>query len=426
VSDELARKRALLTSEKRALLKQRLAGLGAVAEVPIAVRAAPVVSFEGDMSSLDVPFDVFVEAARARMAELPAGLTSFGFHSLAHAFNALAIAAMAKALRELGAFAEAGARCTVDSLVRDAGVAAQHRKLLGRWLLTLAERGLLERHGEEFVAPCALDAAVPPAVVAAAMAAADGTDYAPVAHAIVTVVGDLAGVVRGDHDALETFFGGSSRVVDVAYGETREARFVLDGAAAFVQALVAHTLPARPLRVIELGGGIGATTRRLVPLLGEGAWTYVFTDLSSYFFDDAERLFGGAPRMHYARVDIDEPLSEARLVEHQFDLVVAANVLHCARFVRRSLSLARSLLKPGGVLLLVEASANETWHQITMGLLKGFMSFEDGRSERQLPLLARSEWVSALERAGFRAVAALPESERDGALVGQHLFAARA
>ena len=76
-----------------------------------------------------------------------------------------------------------------------------------------------------------------------------------------------------------------------------------------------------------------------------------------------------------------------------FDLVVAANVLHATPDVRRSLRHAKSLLRPGGLLLLNEIARAHLFTHLTFGLLEGWWLYED--AELRLPgcpALAAEGW----------------------------------
>ncbi len=432
--DGLERKRARLSPEKQALLRRRLRqGALGVADVdggaaampgPPAGELAEVVAGWSGEGGVDLPFDELVEAAAARAGGLPAPAGRVGFFELSPGLNDLAVAAMGRAFRDLGLFAWAGERRSAGEVAEGFGVVPQHRKLARRWLMTLAERGRLARSGEDYACGEPLPLGPPAGLVESLGRASRGTAYEGVVRAAVAVNDRLADALRGDAHAAETFFAESSRVVDAAYGATWEARYCLEIVAGAVGAAAARVPAGRRLRVLEIGAGVGATTRTVLPSLPAEKASYVFTDVSDYFLAEARAKFAGAADMHFGRLNIDEPLERAGCAAGAFDLVLATGVMHCARLLDRSLGHVRRALRPGGALVLVEATRDEAWHQTSMGLLKGFMNFEDGRLARNVPLLPPAAWREALSAAGFGRVACLPGGDEAADVVGQHVFLA--
>jgi aryl carrier-like protein len=107
-----------------------------------------------------------------------------------------------------------------------------------------------------------------------------------------------------------------------------------------------------------------------------------------------------------------------------FDAIVATNVVHATRDVEATLRRLRSLLAPGGVLILGEATTHLSWFDVTTGLIEGWQRFEDA-SRGDSPLLAPAAWDRALRAAGFDAVACLPEPGSAATVLGQHVLIAR-
>jgi yersiniabactin nonribosomal peptide synthetase len=431
--DELERKRARLSPEQRALLQKRLQGTAA----PVAAaRAAPRPQGRAVFTSgrapraVEVSFAELVSAGAERAAELPLA-PGVGFFELSPGMNNLAVAHIRRAVGELRLFTRIGERRSVQEIIDDFGVPPANRKLMRRCLQSLAERGWLSGDSDSFVyeRPFAEGSVedrrgLIDEVEARVVRAAQGTPYEPIVRAQAAVGIQLAGILRGEVNAAETFFAESSRVPDIAYTDTWEARYCLSVVARIVETLVAREPADRSLQILELGAGVGATTRAVLPLLPAARTSYLVTDVSSYFLDQASAAFAGNAMVHFDLLNIDDPPGRVGYAAGAFDLVLATNVLHCARMLDKSLEYVRWLLKPGGLLLAVEATQNETWHQTTMGLLTGGMSFEDARLDRNVLFLSAGEWQTALRAAGFRQVASLPGDEARGQIAGQHVVLA--
>ena len=122
---------------------------------------------------------------------------------------------------------------------------------------------------------------------------------------------------------------------------------------------LAHENPN--LRVLEIGAGTGGVTLSVLEKLGGVSGQvprfqdYVFTDISSGFFENAqEKLKAWSTFVTYRRLNIEEDPISQDFESEAFDLIIAANVLHATTRMTRTLSNVRKLLKPGGKLLLVE------------------------------------------------------------------------
>src|SRR5262249_11592952 len=107
------------------------------------------------------------------------------------------------------------------------------------------------------------------------------------------------------------------------------------------------------------------------------------------------------------------------------DVVVAAGVLHDMTQIRRSLRSVRSVLAPGGLLLMVEQTTFHPWFDLTMGLQQGFDGFQDTDLRTTHPLLDREQWRAEAAAAGFTDFAVLTCSGGPAA-VGFDVLVARA
>jgi Methyltransferase domain len=154
---------------------------------------------------------------------------------------------------------------------------------------------------------------------------------------------------------------------------------------------VAAHLPGRA-DVVELGAGVGATTRLI-----RGSVMAVGGRLTA-----TDKMYGTA-----GAVDFDAPLLGQIA---SADVVVATNALHCARHPGRTLSWIRELLPPQGQLVIAEGAP---WPQegipwalnLVFGTLTGWY---DRQGFRPWPY-----WRDELGRAGFAVVSRIPfPSER--------------
>ena len=315
-----------------------------------------------------------------------------------------------RAFRELGWDPKPGDRFEGDELRRLLKVTGDHRRLFGRLLSMLEEMGLVARD---------------PAggwLVAAALPAAPDSLPEPAAsieQRLLRRCGELlAEVLRGRADPLELLFGGEGGAADL-YRDSPATRAVNRMVADAVRAAVAALPEDRPLRVIEVGAGTGATTAWLLDALPAGRTEYEYTDISAAFFAEAQRRFGDTgAQLRYRALDIERDPVEQGFAAHGYDLVIAASVLHATRDLGDTLAHCRRLLAPSGMLVAVEGTEPQGWLDLTFGLLPGWWRFDDAcRPDHALAPAA--VWEQVLVRSGY------PEAEFVDGGAGRTVILAR-
>ncbi|HYQ15910.1 MAG TPA: beta-ketoacyl synthase N-terminal-like domain-containing protein, partial [Polyangiaceae bacterium] len=174
------------------------------------------------------------------------------------------------------------------------------------------------------------------------------------------------------------------------------------------------------LKVIELGAGTGGTSGVVLERLTKSSARveYVYTDISPGFTRYGARKFGTRhPYVQFRALDVEKEPEAQGYAAHSYDVVFATNVLHATRNIRRSLSHARRLLKPGGLLIVNELTGVRDLSTLTFGLLDGWWLYEDG--ELRLPhaaLLGHEQWAQALTDVGFETPAYFTGASNDPAV----------
>ena len=167
------------------------------------------------------------------------------------------------------------------------------------------------------------------------------------------------------------------------------------------------------LRILEIGAGTGGTTAHLLPHLREA--DYVFTDISPLFLARAKARFASYPNLTFPnltfpnltfqRLDIEQPVDAQGFKQGDYDLVIAANVLHATADIEQTLRHVRSLLTPNGQLILLEGTQPLLWLDLIFGITEGWWK------QPTHPLRAISQWQQHLQAAGFNTAIPLVSSD---------------
>ena len=342
------------------------------------------------------------------------------------AVERVAAAGLARGLAGMG-FMAGGPKLAVEDWATALGVVEARRPLLAACLDILARSGLAEAESTGVrPRPSAPSAGVEREHVSAA-----APQLAPHLALLDNCLAALPEVLRGRASGLEALMpGGSAALIEAVYAGGAAATDRLGGLVAACVAAWAGALPDhRPVRVLEVGGGTGGTTRLVVPALAAvrpGA-EYLFTDVSPSFLSEAARRFAATlPGFATARLDISaDPAAQGRQLGG-FDIVLAADVLHATPDLARSLAHCRRLLRAGGLLVLNETTRVRDFATLTFGLTDGWWCASD--RARRLPFgpaAAAETWRELLAEAGFAAQRSLPP-ERAAPDAFQTLFVAEA
>ena len=364
------------------------------------------------------------EAARRQSEQGPLDLDVAGYPATWALLERITTAHAGNLLHDAGLFAHAGDAATLDEVLERARIGGTYRHLVGRWLARLADTGVLDATGDRYRARVPLAAvALEPLWTEAATALATNRPLL----AYVQHCGRLLGpVLRGEESPLETLFpGGSPELATDLYERSAMMRYVNALAATTLGAIASVVPPGRVLRVLEIGAGTGGTTSSLLAQLPADRVQYTFTDVSELFLERAAERFAAYPFVRYRRFDMERTPESQGFGAGEFDVVVSANAVHASTDLRRTLAAIRTLLAPGGALLLVESTTHLAWFDMTTGLIEGWQHFADDlRGDH--PLLAPAQWTAALEAAGFTGAQAYPAPESPASALAQHLLLARA
>ncbi|KAL3477706.1 lovastatin nonaketide synthase [Aspergillus californicus] len=218
--------------------------------------------------------------------------------------------------------------------------------------------------------------------------------------ALLTAVGDnLASVLRGQSEMLEHML--KDNMLGRLYMEGRGFTICNEYVAEFLRP-ISHKHPRA--KILEIGAGTGGTTKRVLDTIGDAYGSYVYTDISAGFFEKASEKFANhIDKMEFKTLNVENVPVEQGFSESGYDVIIAANVLHATRSLSQTMQHTRSLLRPGGFLVLVEVTGGMLRETGLMAGLEGWwLGVDDGRFPS--PGITVKAWDDLLRKTGFSGV----------------------
>ncbi|MFI7492516.1 amino acid adenylation domain-containing protein [Micromonospora echinaurantiaca] len=380
----------------------------------------------------DDPLDLAASAVR-ELAAIRAEQDGEQAVRFARQLDHTALLAMIRALRDQGLFTSAEVGHTVDEVMRTARVGAKHQRLIRRWLAALERHGLIRRDPAGRLRPAPESLTVDADTVRAAWQEIDRMqDAGGLRTELVgyfrTASAHLPELMRDEVDPVQLLFPqGRLDIQESAY----QGNFLSHSLNRLVVRAMCDLAAAwpddRPMRVLEVGAGVGGTSIDLIPALDGYPVRYAFTDVSQFFLNSARERFADYPWVDYHLFDLNVDFRTQGMTANSVDVILCANVLHYARDAGQALARFRELLRPGGWLVFIETTRDNYQILTSMEFLFDATAgdFADVRAGRDETFISAPQWRELLAAAG--AAPAVQLSATDAALdaIGMHVFAAR-
>lgn len=372
--------------------------------------------------SVDATWDAAILAAREPIENVP--LSEEGFTpGFVAAMDELVYAYLVGAFSKLGIFASTGSFTAAD-LVSKKLVLPRYQRWLHRNLGLVAARGALAVDGDRFSVR-SVPTIPDPAPLWQEVEKFVAVENVRFLQLFRRSSENLAGILGGDVHAIELLFQeGESTEADQIYQETTFGRRNRQCKALFAHLAKTWTA-SRPLRILEIGAGVGATTRHVLPVLDPARTSYVYTDVSSYFTQLGKKRYGQYPFVSFTLLDAERGPEEQGLEPGSFDVVLANGVLHATRFLRETVRHVAHALAPDGLLVFIEPTKLFGYFNLIMALQQGFERFEDVDLRPHHPLLTSAEWRDLLLASGFDRFTAVAERDLPEDYTGIDLLVAR-
>ncbi|KAL2045412.1 hypothetical protein ABVK25_012124 [Lepraria finkii] len=213
---------------------------------------------------------------------------------------------------------------------------------------------------------------------------------------------NLVSIVRGETQVLEVMM--ENDMLNRLYMEGCGFRMLNEHIA---RAISQITYKYPQANILEIGAGTGGTTKRVLDTIGTAYSVYAYTDISPGFFEKASEKFAEhKSRMVFKTLDVEKETDDQGFDKEQYDIVIAANVLHATCRLTETMQHVRTLLRPGGFLVMMEVTGDLLRIPFLMGALPGWwLGAESGDHGRRLgPSVSPVKWNEILQDTGFSGV----------------------
>ena len=330
------------------------------------------------------------------------------------------------ALEQLGWDWSEGSCVQLSDFTRTAGVRHDCARLLRRLLQILQEDGVVQASGGSWKVISARR--VNEIRAAGRMRECCERTDSPESQLLHRCGSHLAAVLTGRCEPLSILFPADGSVsAEKLYSDALGAR-ILNGLASEALRYLLAELPAEcPVCVLEIGAGTGSATAKLLPMFDPQRARYTVTDITPLLVNRTQERFRHFRFVDFALLDIERPPDSQGFERQAYDLVIAASVLHATQDIAASVRHARQLLRPGGILILLELTGQLRFIDLIFGLTEGWWRFSDGSLRQHHPLISSSEWKCVLEANGFSECVTLGTNDPgDGIFSKQALVIAQA
>ena len=211
----------------------------------------------------------------------------------------------------------------------------------------------------------------------------------------------LAECLTGKSDALQLIFGTTEgrEIASGMYSKSPINVAWIKQMEEFLRRLLSK-LPqdGGPIKILEMGAGTGGTTSAIVSLLASLNLPveYTVTDLSSSLVANARKRFKEYSFLKYKVCDIEKPPNPELL--HSQHIVIATNCVHATHRLVNSTKNIHDILRPDGMLMMLEMTETLPWIDLIFGLIEGWWLFDDGRRHALVP---PSVWEDILQQVGY-------------------------
>ena len=316
--------------------------------------------------------------------------------------------AMLDCLSRNGCLVIRGVDQTLTDIMETARIKLDFDYIIERWLIFLENIGYVRQHDGKYSALKSVtdeETEISWAIVQRKWNRYFGSPL--VMEYLIENVKHLEELMRGDVNATNLLFmGGKMDYANALYAETAITEYLNSRTAELVEKLVKGGD-----KILEIGAGTGATTRKVVRALekiGAKSVSYCFSDISDYFLDEARTNYSRYGFINEYRIfDINKSVEDQGIEDESFDIIIAAGVLNNAADTETTLKNILRLLKKGGTFIISEP----TGEFAEMLISQAFMITKpiDQRLQSKTTFLTDNQWRDIITHQDIESVQVFPQ-----------------
>ncbi|SFR83676.1 non-ribosomal peptide synthetase [Anaeromicropila populeti] len=318
---------------------------------------------------------------------------------------------------EAGLFTSSTDQHSVSEIINTMHIIPKYHQLLKRWLKALCEDGFLKKDAatdyyalvsQPYTKEQALESQREWRKVE------DKLQYGETLFHYMRQSSDLLPeLLNGEKDPLDLFFPKGKLDVALAAYQNNLVNHCLntvvkEGLLCFVRQQQKAKEDGHPVRILEVGAGVGGTSAELIPALDNSKVEYHFTDISTFFLNEARNRYEKYPWVSYGLYDINEDNWKQGFTSSSWDVIICANVLHNSKNAPSVLESLKELVVPGGMLMMIEATGDNHALLTSMEFKDGLHGFTDLRAGSDQVFMGREQWGRMFADAGMDLIYSYP------------------
>ncbi len=325
-----------------------------------------------------------------------------------------------------GSFLEENKSHTEEELISALTIIPKHHYVIGRWLKILTAKGYLLKDGNRYRSAGTI--VTKDELELQWQKARDLWDHR-LGSPLISLyfyqnVEALPALMAGQQKAaLLLFPKGKNDVANALYRETLLAWFLNRQVAAEVEKIARNG--TKKLTILEVGAGTGATSdvvndRIRNSGLSDRIENYIYTDISAYFFSEANIRYKETPWVSTQVLDLEIDYQQQGVGKETIDIIIANGVLNNVKDTLKVLKDLKALLVPGGIMFIIEADGES----IQMLISQIFMmeAADDARKKSDTTFMDEEQWSEAFIGSGFNLLDVIPGRDHKLDSFGQQLF----
>ena len=214
-------------------------------------------------------------------------------------------------------------------------------------------------------------------------------------------------LLSGVQDPVELLFPeGSYEYVDALYVDNPISKYLNTVICQLISQIASSK--KETLRILEVGAGTGATTKKVLKALKDHSFEYLFTDIAQAFVTNAKANLSHCDNVKFVRFDINKDYRSQGIYPNSFDVIIAVGVLENAKNIPQTLKRIKEIVSPNGWFIFTEPTVEHSWIMASQAFM---MQEPEDNLRIESSYLNRGDWYNLTSEMGSGEVLHLPSTE---------------